>query len=236
MDLKDIKSVDQRSQKMVHGYLREIKEANVFQMEYIIPDLILHICALFYFDREYFSDVMHGYDLYPININFSEDSMKASLVDKCWGAAYGNIQIESTSKVTCKWEVQLLNHKLKMDGSSSCADITLGVTAEEPSKTDANPGAFTTQKSFTANGRSLHGPSQYKVSDKWTNKFESWKNKDIIGIELNLKHGSIEFYLNGKSIGVTHRNIPIDEDTKYRLMVIMGWDGQAALIKSHQYL
>ena len=93
LKLQDIKFVDDIAKKLVSGYIRNItKKIGIHQ---IIPDLILHICMIFYFQKEFIAIIGEGDDEVDHNFEISDDKRTASLINGCWGTLYGNIIIDS---------------------------------------------------------------------------------------------------------------------------------------------
>ena len=205
--LQDVKYVDARSQRLLCGYLRNIYNDATNNNEHIIPDLVLNICLLFYFQREYFSVIVNGWKGRE-NFKLSNNDMTASLVDGCYGNLYGNIKIDSLSEAVYKWTIKVENDKKKEMAPE------LGLTTQET--TDEIYGGYNAPK------------------NAFIRRVRIWKHGDVVDIKLDLQKRNIEYFINDKIIDVRFDDIPVGVGIKYRLMVYMSMDGQSASIKNFE--
>ena len=90
MDLKLVKFINQSSKDLVIGYIKLIQQLLPQQSSYvIISEPIIHICTLYTFWTEYFSEIGNGMQLSGI----SNDIISLKKVnDYC--TALGNINID----------------------------------------------------------------------------------------------------------------------------------------------
>ena len=63
-----------------------------------------------------------------------------------------------------------------------------------------------------------------------------WNHNDVISIKLNLKKRNIEYFINNKSVGIIYKNIPIGDDIKYRLCILMSGEPQKIRLDSFEYI
>ena len=215
------------------GYLRSLGK-NKNKADHIIPDLVLHICLLFYYQREHFSLIIEGDLGISSNFELSDDKKTISLLDECWGTAYGYILIDSLSEIVCKWNVKLQKNKLHK-GSDFTKYIYLGISGDEATESDnfIHIGwKDKLQRTFVCQGQgSRFGSEKCIRFDKPT-----WNDGDVSGIKLDLQQRYIEYFVNDKSFGIVFQDIPTGEDIKYRLITSMVKNGNCAIIQSHQLL
>ena len=229
--LQDVKYVDNRSKKLITGYLKEINIS--IDDKYIVPELVLNACLLFYYQRAFISMIFNGYHHSPQSkdsFTLSKDKRTVSLIDSRWGTLFGNIQIDSLSEIVCRWNVKVfMNNKSGVNATfgANVRRILLGLSAQtEPIFFDTYCGHSKWPSStylFTANVKSVDGQTL------------TWNDGDIIGIKLNLKKLNIEYFVNGKSVGILKEDIEVGEDIKYRLTVSMVHNHQAISIESFEY-
>ena len=227
--LQDVKYVDDRSQKLLCGYLRNIYNDHAANDdEHIIPDLVLNICLLFYFRREHFSAIVN-WKKDQKNFMLSNDNMTVSLVDGCAGNVYGEVKIDSMSEIVCKWSIKVENQKTKVWAQY----VELGVSGDEPPGTYFSGCFRLSRNSFICKGNGvLYGVC--KVTDKCWDL--NWEHGDVVDIKLDLRQRNIEYFINDKSIGVMYENIPVGEDINYRFVTYMGHDGGCVTIENFQCL
>ena len=201
--LSDIKYVDDKSQKLLNGYLKNIYDT---KQDHIIPELVLNICLLFYYQREHFGTIEEGGSgLTPSNFTVSQDKRTVLLNDGGWGTLLGNVKIDSMSDIICRWNLRL--RKQEHCSKDYTEYIYLGITGDS---TRTN-GYF------------------YNSAD------HRWSDGDLIGIKLDLKQHNIEYFVNGKSIGIVKENISVGEDVEYQLVISMAYDGNSIEIESLEY-
>ena len=117
--LKDIQYVEEQTVKLISGYLRNISKQQV-KDNCIIVDLILYICALFYFEKEYFVLIINGGHRYdePMECFQVSDNKRTVVLNNrcCW------------SEVICVTLVilrQIIHHRFTDCGACICTDIIL---------------------------------------------------------------------------------------------------------------
>ena len=224
--LQDVKYVDDKSQKLLGGYLRNIY-GDKAEKDHIIPDLVLNICLLFYFRREHFAVIVNGWKG-KVNFTLSNDDKTASLVNGCYGNVYGNIKIDSLSEAVYKWTIKVENKKTK----NWAQYIELGVSGDEPGDKYFY-GNTAPKNTFMCKGTGyVHG--KCRVQEYFANV--RWKDGDIVGIKLDLKKKDIEYFVNDKSVGVLYEDIPVGQDIKYRCIVYINHDGGCATIEHFERL
>ena len=96
LNLQDIKYVDDRTLSLLCGYLRKMAE-NTDALDFQPPKLIINICTLFYFNKEYFALIVNGgkfHDTYnPYKrecISLSDDKLSVFVIDECQDTIYRN--------------------------------------------------------------------------------------------------------------------------------------------------
>ena len=221
--LQDIKYVDDKSNKLLCGYLRNIygDHPQNHDAEHIIPDLVLNICLLFYFQREYFAKIVNGWKVKE-NFILSNDHMTADLVDGCYGNVYGNIKIDSLSETVCKWTIKVENKKTQ----HLSRYIELGVSGDEP--TDKHfYGSNAPRNVFMCSGT---GYAYGECAVKGEHSDLKWKHGDFVNIKLDLKNKTIEYFINDKSVGIIYEDIHVGVDIKYRLVIYMNHNGGSVTI------
>ena len=242
--LSDIKYVDTKSHELVCGYLRNIYDESERE-EHITPELVLNICLLFYFQREQFEVMIDGHSYKRPTFILSNNKRTASLQRGCYGSLYGNVKIDSLSESICRWDVTLECSESPLDDLTYFID--LGISGDEPDDEYLNVDIGLPNNTFMCRG--YHEDSDDDQGFQDGNVFGSkecvkrdvmdtliWKPGHVVGIKLDLKERNIEYFINDESKGITHQNIPIGEDIKYRLAVTMTCDGHQVTIQSHQHL
>ena len=224
--LQDIKHVDDKSQKLLCGYLRNIYNDDVGNgndHQHIIPDLVLNICLLFYFRGDYFEMIVNGNtysDCEWDNFILSNNDKTVEKVDGCFGNLYGKIKIDSLSQIVCQWRIKIMNAMY----------VELGVSADVSD--EYFYGSFRLpNNTFVCNGNHrVFGVC--KVSDYHWMK---WNNDDVVDIKLDLTQRNIEYFLNDKSAGVLFEDIPVGVGMEYRLVIYMGHSNHMGTCVSIEY-
>ena len=241
LNLQNIKHIDVKSRVLMNGYLRSLfKESE--KDDIIIPDLVLHICLLFYYQREYFSFIINGHTRISQNFVSSDDKKTMSLVDNCYGTVYGDIKIDSLSEVICRWDIRVRGETLRKT-QDLVKYMIIGISGDEPKDEFKNwrhsYNILQLPNTFACGGQILDARNIYGAKECVIQKAVpelTWNDGDIVGIKLDLKQRNIEYFVNDENIAITHKNLPIGKDIKYRLGIIMNHDGNCATIESHQYL
>ena len=207
--LQDVKYVDDKSQKLLSGYLRNIYGDDVGDDdEHIIPDLVLNICLLFYFRGDHFAVILNGKRDTKQNFILSDEDMTVKKVDKGFGNLYGKNKIESMSQTVCQWGIKIKNGLY----------VELGVSADEPDKYFYGHYRLP-ENTFVCNGNTfIYGTC--KVNKNCSAL--KWNDGDVVDIKLDLKKRNIEYFVNDESVGVMFKDIPVGDDMQYRLVIYMG--------------
>lgn len=223
LDFHALQDVDQKEKDIVFGYMKDINQS--IEIDYIIPSLVLHSCLLYYYQPEYFAIIATEDNEQSVNI--SNDKMTVSLIPNQWASCFGNVEIHSMSKRICRWSI-----RVKGEGGVSNAKLLVVGVSGNGSLSDV----FFHQNeenSFACNG----------VGDQWINGTISniknlcaWEHGDLIGIKLDLKQRTMEYFCNGKTQGIIHENISISDAISYRLAVYLDWDGLTVTIENFQWL
>ena len=231
LKLQNVKFVDNSSKKLVSGYCRDT--ARKVKIDQIIPDLVLHICMLFYFQQEFIATIGEGDEEEDHNFEISEDKRTVGLIDGCWGTLYGNIIIDSLSQIICRWNIKILR-KQKESRWNYASSLYIGLCGDVQSDTFLEYDFNLPYHSFCANGNGLmYSDSKLKANDE---RYTKWEENDMVGIKLDLKQRNVEYFVNDKSVGIIFKNVPIGENIKYRLAITMNQDGEKIQIDSFESL
>ena len=221
LKLKDIKYVDDLTFKLINGYLRRISNA------LLIPNVIITICTLFYFIKEYFAIMINGYTTDPNYtgdyILFDDDKLSASRMWSCHGSIYGNICIDSLSDVICKWYFKIIPLHEK-DSIWDAMFVDIGIHGGKVMKHLIENNIGATSFLTNGNGKILTNKRSIREKEVWY-----WKGNDVLSIKLNMKDRNVEYFVNDESIGIFFRDIPIGDDIKYRLAICL--DGVNVTVK-----
>ena len=186
-----------------------------------------------------FSEVIDGWKSKSPNFKVSDDKRTVLLVDNCWGTVCGDIKLNSMSNRLSKWNLKLKKQEgYKYNYGDLTTYITLGVTGAEPRDewydTYSLPDNVLLCCGHPDHERNVYGPSKC-IKHCVLNEVK-WGDGDIVGIKLDLKERNIEYFVNYKSVGITHTDIPIGEDIYYRLAITMTHDGNSVIFVDHQFL
>ena len=215
----------------MNGFLKQLYSHND---DYSIPDLVLTICLLYYYQREYFDTIIDGYETRGANFKLSNDRQTISLVDGCYGNAFGNVVVDSLRQIILKWTIKVFQTIPKCTSFNNVQAMGLGVSGDKPSD---NLQSFYSPLSantfFYGRGRARSGT---EICVNNANVGWKWRTDDIVDIKLDLKARNIEYFVNGESKGIVFKNIPIGENIKYGFMIYMGNNGQSATIMTLQFI
>ena len=209
LDFQLIKYVDDKTDKLITGYLNEIN--GLIDKEYIIPSLVIKICLLFYFVREYFDKITNGKKGDAIIL--SNDKRTATLIDGGYAACFGNILIDSMSGIIHKWSVQ-------MDGkNNSSRNLSVGIGTKDA---EISPMLSSTDiYLYTCNGRGHTIPAGLAGLKNF------WMDGDILDITLNLGERSLAFHnLTDQSPFLVMKDINVGKDVQYKFVAEFGTNGQ----------
>ena len=225
--LQDIKYVDSRTKDLMFGYLHGIRQGAV------IPDLVLNICLLFYYQREYFAFVANGCEGEP-NFELSNDDKTASLIDGKYGTVYGNVALNSLAGTICNWRIKLMSNDAfrSWDPAES---IYLGISANKQTDQIIDPWTVLPPNTFFYKGTQGYGHPKSCIQQTDGNGL-GWKSEDIVDIRLDLNQRSVEYFINDKPTAMGFSNIPTGADIEYRLILNMRHNGQMAIILGQKFL
>ena len=238
-NLESGKYVHQYSKHLVSAYLHDIQslfphEQNSF---YIIPRLIQNIISIFYCG-EYFSLVSDGIAIDKVNpghISFDIDCSDC-------GTAYGSIGIVENVPNTYIWK-----YIINEIEEQTWAMISIGISASgkklSPNttfcsknidenapyyalKNYGNPYRSVIRCETNQSGSLLwddnYAPkqSEYNSSDEDEDEDpEVFKSGDEITMELNVKHKTLKYYVNGEKYGAWFEKIKFEQNAEYNMAI-----------------
>ena len=211
IDFDELRKVDERSQLVVFGYIRNVEIEFDSNSSNPIPPLISYICLMYFYVIEYFEFIGN-------HIKLSENKSTISKTDNGWtSTSYGSVITPSTDPLTAKWFIKLINPKN--------ANIIIGI---QSSNIDINQ-PFTWNRTgdmyygfYLATGTKHQNKSDYRIrSCIYVKTTQLYKKDDIIIMELNMDQRYIRFYHNDQDLGIAFRDIEQNQDLDYRLCVAL---------------
>ena len=201
--------IDSKSIKLVAGYIR-LAQSHLLSDQYELPIGIVYICLFYYFLTEEFDTKKHSDDIEvtrTIAINESGE----------WNSIYGLIHIDKQtfSDNIITWDVRIF--------AKNDPVLEIGIL-EVKEREDHSENFFVSK-----NGRcyGLYVTSYSHILDShldWANnasfgkiRLQSDSSENLMKIELNVKHATLKYYMNGIDFGVAWDNI--DFSTKYTLCI-----------------
>lgn len=204
-----LKDVDLYTEHLVIGYIRQIIRIELDEDE-IIPSLIISICILFLWMKEYFT--IHGEHMI-LDETLKIIKMKAGNdIDVISNSAYGNIPIYGTDNCIYSWTIKVLKYHPR-------AAPTVGISASD--RTHASDGFEFRVTLPLYKYYAIYSNYTLKLNSmQSTNKYE-FGTGDIIKIELNTVNKQIEFFVNNKSRGYPWSDIYFPDNGCFYFTVSM---------------
>eukprot|EP01084_Bolivina_argentea_P076375 138409_1 len=238
--LATVKNIDVRTQFLVFGYIRCIEVLFVWNIH--IPLDIVLMCALYYYNPEYFT--VHGSNM----ILKDKDSTVESMVESNFqsimftaNTAYGKVEINKSDFIKCIWNFQIE----KWDKKNT---IVIGIAINKQNA----EGIFIDEYISITTGRSaICGYNYgYRIDDTEseiyvtkvhlavggscslkTESFEDygciWNVGDMIAMELNVQNRTLKYYVNSTDQGIAVENVSFGDNVKYVMAV--AFNGNAAI-------
>ena len=214
MKFGNLRFVDERTNDLVTGFIREINPNS----EITIPSLVSSSCILFYYLREYFT-------ISGDRIAISDDKLTASTIRAQnfeTNTVYGNVSINNKYNAIYSWSIQLLSYndytiEIGIDGSNkiySNTDFAHKIRYSVYAGDEKEPNYYL----FTSDAGKCCHKSEQAQTEIYGKQF---RPPDIVGMELNVKERTLQFYVNNKSQGIAYSDIDFDGEHEYYLAICL---------------
>ena len=200
-----IKDVDQRTNDVVNGYLRNQQSLLPYTDNpyYLIPSLVIHLILSFYFDPEYFESDSNGY--YKVSDD-GKTVQKAGGSYNC--SVYGHAVIPSHLGGIYEWTFKII-----VEGIS----ISIGITADIHKTFKKGFWRNTNHSNYAA---VYSGHKASKNEFKYGYPIERIRDGDIVKMHLDLNKKQLIFWINDKDLGPAWKNIDVGEDIQYKMAIV----------------
>ena len=204
-NLENVKKADKKSRQLIFGFVREAQELLPDDTYYNIPELISHICLVYYFLMDFFDPkLMHK------SIEYAEEGNKYCVVknDSEWRSAYLSNVVSSGKH---RWQ-------FKIEGNG-CPEI--GIAHEEVTEYDLKYKICFTQEGtgysyITADAQLTNDEGNV---DRHSEYGKKCGKGDVIDMFVDFNANTISYHVNGKDYGIAFKNI---KPGKYRAATTMG--------------
>lgn len=212
-----LKYVDDRSKKIIFGYIREI-ESILSSYTPKFPEDIKNLCILFYFEFEQFDECSAKLQI-SSSSEYKENDIVEQIESSGWYNVYGKTIIDPKE---CPDAIYLWTLLFTKDVTryQSIFSPPIGIISVQKIKMisfdDYCFSGFTGPPFYcweTWNQRARLTGNLGK--GKEYGKQKGLKQDDTVEMEFDVKNKSLRFYLNGNDLGIAHNDI--DLDAKYKL-------------------
>ena len=203
-----LRKTDQRSKDIVSGYIRELQ--NSVDPDYSTPLQIQFCCLQYYLLREYFTK-------YGANMVINEAMDTITWIDKTKAesvranTAYGNIVVdpENDTIYEYKWQFKM---------SDPRDYVYIGLDSSDKKHTNITYVNATANK-CTFYGYRTGGWFDWNVGNGFQTDWHgsNLKTGDIISMVVNVKDGTIKYFINEKDLFVAPPKLLLNE--KYNMAV-----------------
>ena len=203
-NLESAKKADQKSNHLIFGFVREAQQLLPVETYYNIPELISHICLVYYFLMDFFDpNLMHP------SIEYADKDNKHCVIKKVmkWGSAYLSNVVSSGKH---HW-------KFKIEGKGA---PEIGIAADEDAQIVLDNMWFTQGgKGYSYITSHANLTDDNGDQDYGTAYGRECKAGDVIDMFVDFEANTIRYHVNGKDYGIAFKNI---KPGKYRAATAMG--------------
>lgn len=210
--LKQLHYVDERTKLTVYGWIRSISKCHNWS-NFPLSE-IASISILYFFKGEAFKNIDNC-----MRLSEDKSSVTKNSRGNSWdNSSYGSLEIASTDKCICEWEILIKNPSNKDSG------IVVGVASKEmnySTSSDMSDGEKCYLFGNWGNindGTNINCFTEY-LRNKYPNYSEHKQNNSRIWIHLDLNKREIRFTINNTEGPIAFKDIQENEDTKYKLVV-----------------
>ena len=208
--IKQLNKVDDRTKCGVYGWVRKAEQELSLQH---IPMMISSIIILYFRDDGIF-------DVIGDDIELSENKKVIRKIqnDQCWNNnSYGLAKIPSTRQISYKWDLKIK----RCDGFKRFLSenfIVIGISSKQSPNKD-----FEHDQTAIHYAIVLHDKAMMIKSADADNWWDPYGNNDEeiekLSMYLDLVNKQIKFSINDKDQGIAYKNIKVDANINYRLMI-----------------
>ena len=198
-----LNSIDQRTKDIVNGYIHKVQtlicghDNNPY---FIISDLIISLCIIYYYQSEYFS--VWGSEM-MIKSSYLEKQNIVEMRSGNWNTAYGNLQINAKnySNSILKWKIKILNDAWMCFGlDASNKKYLRAVFWSRQAAKDGNKFYCYRSDGFKY---SHNNTLTVQYGERYGGDYHAG---DEVTLELNVKHKTIKFYKNSEDLGIAFKD------------------------------
>ena len=203
-----LKFVDEKSPKLVFGYIRAI-ERTVTSKEHEIPDDIKNLCLLyFYIIFEQFDVASHR-----LKLSSSDKDKENDIVEQIhaasWNNVFGKRIIDPEQNPNCIY-IWTLQFKCNPDQENSSTPSIGIISKDNKCYTDMTEYCFMYDNHNFYCWETAWSASRMRGKETSSYAQTFIRSGDIIKMEFNVKNKSLRFYCNDKDLGVSQDNIDIN--------------------------
>eukprot|EP01084_Bolivina_argentea_P177093 306331_1 len=221
-----LNQVDQRSQYVVFGYIRNIQQLlesyhsaiNKTNITfYNIPKGIIYQCLFFYYTMEYFAIIGK-------HIKCTEEQTTITVSNSINCSCFGKLNIKSKEKLIHIWKFKI---------NCMQEQVGIGINSATHSKLSHTNGWYATNTScFNGCYYTDRKGIQYGKGN-WNYKGKPFKTGDKVNMILDLSDRTLSFELNGENQGNFYENIPVEENLNYKMAVLMYYELSSVSLLSY---
>ena len=213
-----LQALDTTATCIIYGYMRRLhKQLDIDKALFrVIPEgITLSVLKCYINDR------------FEIKGMFTEISDDTQTVFKTmtngYNSSYGKMCIPSKSNMICKWTVEI--DGITLNG------LAIGISSYCTTCQRFYTNTQSANYAFCANG------GTYTLGNCDGTVYDAiLKSKDQFSIQLDLKHKTIEYFINHKSKGIVHQNIKIGKRISYRLAISISHYSTTVTLKQLELL
>lgn len=202
--------IDNKSTKLVFGYIRLTHSCLLSSNRYELPIGIVHICLFYYHLTEEFDVSKHSDD---IDVTIDSAINKTSE----WNSVYGLVHIDKET-----FNDNIITWSIRIHAKN---DPVLEIGILEVKERENHSENFFVAKDGYCYGLYVTSYSQildthitFECSSKLGKiRIEPNSSDNLIRMELNVKNKTIKYYMNGVDFGIAWNDI--DFSTKYSLCI-----------------
>ena len=221
-----LEDVDDKTDCMVNGYVRQSEELLNEDESTIIPPLIIYTILMYYWiTKEYFDIINEDH------VSLSKDKLTLRFIGQGWhNSNFGKVKIHSTSDVICKW-------KFKCHGPDGGWNVLFGITTGNDKHQ-----VFVWDKKAKFHGVNGYTGHSYHSTEKGKHESRqygcSFSGGDAVEMILDLSKKQLSFVLNDEDQGIAADDVKREDDLEYRAVVSFCTQGTSVELISFeiQYL
>ena len=203
---------DEEEKYLISGYYRTIRQMGYKDTAYYnTPPLVVHLTILYHYIAEYFAKCG-----YTITINQARDTIDRNNGHNTGCTAYGNVDINSSTKAIYKWKFEILSNP-------RWEIITFGIDSSNQKFINSifyvrgtHNNSFYAYETRNGGGGTITSDDNKRF---WYGQLS--KEGDIVTMELDTINRTIKFYHNTFDLGIMYDNIDLDNNKTYNMAICL---------------